>query len=158
MAGIDNAPGVTSTRLEPLPAAEPNSRPRTEEYAARAAARAGLGAGASSAGDSDADDESVSQAHDRVSGTFHRGESESAKRAGAATAVAFGADSALSEPHNAYFIATNDPSQAYRRHLTFKNNGITPGKILAARRKENALRRAAAQAVAPLEGTSTSSK
>lgn len=45
------------------------------------------------------------------------------------------------DPNSAYYIYANDPSQAYRKHLTFKNNGVTPGRILAARRKENALQR-----------------
>ena len=45
------------------------------------------------------------------------------------------------DPTSPYYIYANDPSQSYRRHLTFKNNGVTPGKILAARRKENAIKR-----------------
>jgi len=45
------------------------------------------------------------------------------------------------DPTSPYYIYANDPSQSYRKHLTFKNNGVTPGKILAARRKENAIKR-----------------
>jgi hypothetical protein len=48
----------------------------------------------------------------------------------------------MNDPNSAYYLYSNDPSQSYRRHLTFKNNGVTPGKILAARRKENAIKRA----------------
>lgn len=45
------------------------------------------------------------------------------------------------DPNSPYYIYANDPSQSYRKHLTFKNNGVTPGRILAARRKENALKK-----------------
>ena len=46
------------------------------------------------------------------------------------------------EELNAYALYSTDPALSYRRHLTYKNNGLTPGKILAARRKENAIKRA----------------
>ena len=41
---------------------------------------------------------------------------------------------------NAYQTVTSDPSQAFRRHLRFKTHNVTPGKVLAARRKENTIR------------------
>jgi hypothetical protein len=131
---------VRSTRLDPLPGATDSAPPKNAKAAAIEAADA------AQARSSDADDEGVGRPGRARSGS------------GGAEATGTGTDSAVTDPNSAYYIYTNDPSQAYRRHLTFKNNGITPGRILAARRKENAIQRAealaAAAATAGLEGGS----
>ena len=58
------------------------------------------------------------------------------------SAAAAATAAAMQDTTSAYYIYANDPEQSFRRHLTFKKGGITPGKILAARRKENAIKRA----------------
>jgi hypothetical protein len=133
---------VRSTRLDPLPGTTDNAVPKNAKAAAIEAADA------AQARSSDADDEGVGRP----------GRARSGSGVAEGTGTGTGTDSAVTDPNSAYYIYTNDPSQAYRRHLTFKNNGITPGRILAARRKENAIQRAevlaAAAATARLEGRS----
>jgi hypothetical protein len=154
--GIDNAPGVTSTKLEAAPAPveddmEAHYLAAAEVAEKQALAHSAQGARAHSASVPALPPIPTAVADKAVAGGFGTSAkmSASAKLSTSAKLTASSGstkgavpDNPLNDPNSAYYLYSNDPSQSYRRHLTFKNNGVTPGKILAARRKENAIKRA----------------
>jgi hypothetical protein len=163
--GIDNAPGATSTKLEAAPVPVPVEDDMEAHYlaAGEAAEKQGsqvqsLAQKTLSAQGARAHHASLPPIPTAAAGTDKAvagGFGSSAKVSGSAklsTSAKFTAsggsgksdapDNPMNDPNSAYYLYSNDPSQSYRRHLTFKNNGVTPGKILAARRKENAIKRA----------------
>lgn len=169
MDGIDNAPGVVSTRLEPLPRASSSGALDSVSTSQRlqrmntansiAIATTGAGVAAGMKGMAPPGEDQGGSSVDTLSGAH--ADSAAVATVGDAGVQGGVPTDALNDPNSAYYIYSNDPNQSYRRHLTFKNNGITPGKILAARRKENAIKRAeklaADAAAAAMEGKSSKS-
>lgn len=158
ITGIDNAPGVTSTKLEPLPGSASGTTSAAVSTSNSAAVSRGNSRGHSRGGPissaalaAAAEGKLDSFSHDYADGAGGGATFSGINLSGGTLSrintfdeegnTISGVDSAALDPNSAYFIVSTDPSQAFRKHLS-KRAGITPGKILAARRKENAIQRA----------------
>mmetsp|Transcript_13238 Transcript_13238/g.22061 ORF Transcript_13238/g.22061 Transcript_13238/m.22061 type:complete len:1105 (-) Transcript_13238:224-3538(-) len=134
-SGIDNATGVTSTKLEPLQTRASTSI--SEKYRQNIIADAAVEDGEKGAGEQDEDEEEEDEEEEE---TANDGDEKSKQKLDSSTTSVV-ASGASSNPSSAYYNVTKDPSQAFRRHLRWKTKNLTPGKILAARRKENMIQK-----------------
>lgn len=138
ITGIDNAPGVTSTKLEPLPGSASVGASRSHSRSVSRGAISSAALAAAVDGKLDSFDLQHGDGYPGIN-LANRARSSSSGLGGSFSLT--GTEEATFDPNSAYAVVSADPTQAFRKHLSYKA-GITPGKILAARRKENAIQRA----------------